>query len=487
MEPTDVDAGQTSAVATADHLIDGRREAGERRREVRDPGDGSLVGTVAWGGASEAVRAVEAAERAFAGWSGRSGRERGDILREAADLLRSRIPELAPLLAREAGKRLPEAEGELAFSAEYLRWFAEEARRVPGSVLTPESPGRRHLVLSRPAGVAVSLTPWNFPVSIQARKIAPMLAAGCTVVARVAEGTPLAVTGLFRALADAGVPAGALNLVHGPARETTEALLSQPAVRVVSFTGSTPVGSAIMTAAARRIIRPLLELGGNAPFVVFADADLDAAIDGALLGRLRNTGQSCVAANRFLVHSAVADEFAHRLAERFDALSVGHGVPQGGPVPDLGPMISGERVAAVKGLVEAAVADGGQVLTKRTVSLRGAYLAPVLVDHVPVTSRLFTEEVFGPAAGVTRFEEDHQALTLARAGDYGLASYLYTRDAERAWRFAEQLDSGILGINDPLPSVTFAPMGGTMLSGLGREGGAAGMAEFLETRHVAWR
>jgi succinate-semialdehyde dehydrogenase/glutarate-semialdehyde dehydrogenase len=491
-QTTSIQAGATSVRATPDHasqLIDGRWVDGESVRDVVDPGNGELVGTLTWGTAQDAVNAADSAARAFDDWASKTGRYRADILRDAADLLDRRAPDLSITLAREAGKRLPEAQGEIAFSAEYLRWFAEEARRVPGSVITPESGERRHLTISRPAGVALSLTPWNFPVSIQARKIAPMLAAGCTVVARASEKTPLAVTELFRALTDAGVPRGVLNLVQGPARELTSALIDHESVRVLSFTGSTEVGSAIMARAARRIVRPLLELGGNAPFLVFEDADIDAAVEGAVLARLRNTGQSCVAANRFLVHRSMADEFGERLAARFDAMTIGHGMPgEDGVVPDLGPMISAERVAAVQSLIDNAVADGAELLTRRTaVPASGAFLAPTLLRCDAPGSRILSEEVFGPAAAILAFDDDDQALAIANDTEMGLASYIFTNDPQRIWRFAENLDAGIVGVNDPLPSVAFAPMGGTKLSGIGREGASVGMEEFLETRHVAWR
>jgi succinate-semialdehyde dehydrogenase / glutarate-semialdehyde dehydrogenase len=473
----------------AQQLIDGDWKDADDTRSVSDPGNGERVGVVAWGSTADAKRAADAAAAAFESWAGLTGRDRGRILSAGADLLESRSPELAPLLAREAGKRLPEAAGELAFSVEYLRWFAEEARRPGGSVIAPETPGRRHLVVRRPAGVALSLTPWNFPVSIQARKIAPMLAAGCTVVGRVAEATPLAATELFRALHDAGLPNGVLNLVHGPAREITNELLSHPAVRVVSFTGSTGVGSSIMVQASRRIVRPLLELGGNAPFIVFEDADLDAAIEGALVAKLRNTGQSCVGANRFLVHESILEEFGTRLAQRFDALTIGHGVPDSaGSVPDLGPMISEQRVSAVQWMIDEALSAGARLLTQRsTVPTGGSFLAPTLLANVPDGANIIADEVFGPAAAISGFSSDDEALRRANNTEMGLASYIWTRSPDRIWRFAEQLDAGIVGVNDAVPSVAFAPMGGTKQSGLGREGGAIGMEEFQETRYVAWR
>ena len=467
-------------------LVDGRWSHGESGYDVTDPGTGELVGQVGWGGPADAVRAVDAAASAFDGWAATPARRRGDLLREAADLLDSRRDELAVLLAREAGKRLPEAAGELAFSAEYFRWFAEQARRPTGHELPAEAPGRRHRVLRRPAGVVASLTPWNFPCSIQARKLAPALAAGCTVVARVSEKAPLAVTEMLRCLTDAGLPAGVLNLVHGPAPEQVAALLDHDAVRVVSFTGSTHVGRQIMAAAARRVVRPVLELGGDAAFVVLDDADIEAAVEGAMLAKFRNTGQSCIAANRFLVHRCVREEFVSRLVAAVDAMSLGHGLAD--PVPDLGPVIDEERAQAVAALVREAVQAGATVLTaERGLPTQGSWAAPALLSDVPAGTRLGCEEVFGPVAAITGFDDEEEALRLADVGDMGLAGYVWSRDTGRGERFAARMHAGIVGVNDPLPSVVFAPMGGVRRSGLGREGGHEGLEEFTEAQYLAVR
>jgi len=476
-------------IRTARHLIAGRWLEGTSSTRITAPGTGEVVGELAGGDADLAVRAVDAAAAAGEEWAARSPRYRADILAGAAALLRERSADIARVLAEEAGKRLPEAEGEVAFSAEYLRWFAEEARRTSGTVHPAEAPGRRHLSFRRPAGVALSLTPWNFPVSIQARKLAPALAAGCTVVARVSEKAPLAATALIAALVDAGVPAGVLNLVHGSGRALTPALMGHPAVRVVSFTGSTGVGSSIMQEASRRIVRPLLELGGNAPFIVFDDADLDLAVEGAVIAKLRNTGQSCVGANRFLVQEGVIEEFTSRLAAAFDAMTIGSGLPDAqGVVSDVGPVIDRTRVEEVARLVDEAVAGGAEIVTAaRELPSEGSFFAPTLVAGARPTDRIVTEEVFGPAAAIVPFRDDEEALRLGNATDYGLAGYLWTRDARRVFDFGDRLDVGILGVNDPVPSVAFAPMGGTKLSGLGREGSSLGMEEFEEVRYLAWR
>ncbi|MFR9778389.1 NAD-dependent succinate-semialdehyde dehydrogenase [Micromonospora sp. MS34] len=471
-------------------LIDGTWHSPDQHLDVTNPADGSVVGRIGWGDVDDARRwarsAADAAAAALGEWGDAPARTRADLLRRAAELIDERQHTIGELLARESGKRLPEALAEVAFSAEYFRWFAEEARRPHGDLLTSEQPGRRQLTLRRPAGVVASLTPWNFPCSIQARKLAPALAAGCSVVARVSEKAPLAITELIRTLTDAGLPPGVVNLVHGPAAETTGALLDHPAVRVVTFTGSTGVGRQIMAGAARRIVRPLLELGGNAAFVVFDDADLDAAVEGAVLAKTRNTGQSCVAANRFVVHERVYDEFAHRLAARLDALTIGDGSAE--PCPDLGPVIDADRVAAVTALVDEALAAGARRLTAdRAVPTGGHYLAPTLLADVPEQMGLAREEVFGPAAGVFRFGTEEQALAMANVPEVGLAGYVYSRDAGRIWRMADRMQVGILGANDPLPSVAYAPMGGVKQAGIGREGAAEGLAEFTDVRYLAWR
>jgi succinate-semialdehyde dehydrogenase/glutarate-semialdehyde dehydrogenase len=465
-------------------LIDGEWLTPADQLEVTNPADGSLVGHVGWGTAKDAVRAADAATTALANWADLPPRKRSDILLTAAQLITERASDIGTLLAREAGKRLPEAIGEVTFSAEYFRWFAEEVRRPAGHVVPHELADRRHLTIRRPVGVVATLTPWNFPCSIQARKLAPALAAGCTVVARVSEKAPLAVAELIRCLTDAGVPRGVVNLVHGPAVELTDALLQHRAVRAVSFTGSTHVGAQIMARAASRIVRPLLELGGDAPFIVFEDADLDAAVEGALLAKFRNTGQSCIAANRFIVHDNVYDEFVGRLVAAVDAMTVGDGLA--GDCPDLGPVIDHDRVTAVDALVDEAVAGGARLLTRSfDLPSTGSYVAPALLADVPDQTTLARDEIFGPVAGIFRFRTEDEALDRANATEMGLAGYFWSRDAARGWRVAERLETGIVGVNNALPTACFAPMGGVKQSGLGREGGSAGLEEFQDVRYLA--
>lgn len=467
-------------------LINGEWRRLGKRKDVLNPANGELVGTVCWAGENLATEAANAAAGAFAGWSNTPARARAVILLRASELILERRDSIAQLLAAEAGKRLPEAVGEVTFSSEYFKWFSEEARRGKGEVMVPEDANRRHITTRSAAGVVVSLTSWNFPCSLQARKIAPALAAGCTLVLRVSERAPLAVTELVRALQDAGLPHGVVNLVHGPAREVTDALLQHPGVRVVTFTGSTAVGREVMTKAAQRIVRPLLELGGDAPFLVFDDADLDAAVDAAVIAKTRNTGQSCVAANRFIVQEGVFEEFSSRLSARLDAMSIGDGC--GEPVADLGPMIDANAVASVQKMVDEALGLGAhEITTARDVPSTGSFLRPMLLVDVPDDARLATEEVFGPVAAVFRFSDEDEAIERANRTEMGLAAYVFSTDVSRCWRIADRLEAGIIGLNDPVPSVAFAPMGGVKQSGLGREGSSLGMEEFTEPKYLAWR
>lgn len=465
------------------NLVDGAWLPVPDEREVLNPVDGSVVGTIGYADATTAHAAADAAERAFPDWASTPARTRGDILRRAADLITERAEQIGLLLAREAGKRLPEAVGEVRFSAEYFRWFAEQARRPAGSVIPQENPANRHLTIHRPAGVVASLTPWNFPCSIQARKLAPALAAGCTVVARVSEKAPLAVTQMIRCIVDAGIPRGVVNLVHGPSAEITDAYLDHPSVRVVTFTGSTGVGRSIIAKASRRVVRPLMELGGDAPFIVFDDADLDAAVEGAMLAKFRNTGQSCIGANRFFVHSSVFEEFTAKFAERVDAMTLGDGCAP--TTPDLAACIDENRVHAVDGMVAEALQAGATKITREFDLPGPCFAAPTLLVDVPDSVALSCQEVFGPAAAIFRFEDEDEVVSRANDTEMGLAGYFYTRDQSRVWRLSEQLDVGILGINNPLPTVCFAPMGGTKQSGLGREGADVGLEEFQEIRYLA--
>lgn len=463
-------------------LVNGEWYDPAGRLPVLNPVDGTLVAEIGYGTADDAAAAVYAAAAAFESWAGSPARTRSDLLLRAAEAITVRSGELGTLLARETGKRRPEAVAEIGLSAEYFRWFAEEARRHAGTIHPHEAADSRHVSMRRPAGVVATVTPWNFPCSIQARKLAAALAAGCTTVARVSDKAPLAVTEMIRCVVSAGVPPGVLNLVHGPAGEVTNAFLEHPAVRVVSFTGSTGVGRQIMAKASERIVRPLLELGGDAPFIVFEDADLERAADAAMLAKFRNAGQSCIAANRFLVHDAVYDAFVEQLAARINAMTIGDGLAD--PVPDLSSCIDDQRAQEVTKLVDEAVGKGGRKVT-RHVPVAGAFCEPALVVDAPHDCGLATTEVFGPAAGIFRITSEEEAITMANATEFGLAAYFFSTDASRYWRLAESLDFGIIGANNPLPTACFAPMGGTKQAGLGREGSSLGLEEFQETRYLA--
>ncbi len=467
-------------------LINGQWLCLNDAHEVRNPVDGTIVGCVDRAGQAEAKQAVAAAEAAAAGWAALTGRERADFLLEAARLISEREESIAALLAKEAGKRLPEAIGEVRGSADYFRWFAEEIRRSQGVIYQHEDSTRRHLSIMKPAGVVATLTPWNFPCSIQARKLAPALAAGCTVVARVSDKAPLAVTEMFRCLTEAGIPDGVVNLVHGPAAEITEAYLSQSAVRVVSFTGSTAVGARVMELASRHIVRPLLELGGDAPFIVFDDADLDQAVENAMLAKFRNTGQSCIGANRFLIQEGVYEDFMSRFAEAISAMSVGDGVAE--EVPDLGPCIDQKAIVRLSELRDEAIAGGARQVSRTvTVPEQGAFFAPTLLENIPADCRIASEEIFGPIATAWKFETEEEAIACANSTSMGLAGYVCTTNLGRAWRVMEHLNVGVVGINEPLPTVPFAPMGGVKESGLGREGASHGLEEFQEVCYASMR
>jgi succinate-semialdehyde dehydrogenase/glutarate-semialdehyde dehydrogenase len=464
--------------------VDGKWNDPAQRCDVLNPADGAVTGSIGYGGADDARAAADAAARAFGAWSTTTARERSDLLIALSAELGGDADRIGTLLAQESGKRRPEGIGEVRFAAEYFRWFGEQIRRPVGETLPNEVPGRRHVVTRRPSGVALCLTPWNFPVSIQARKLAPALAAGATTVSRVSEKAPLAAVEMFRCLDRVGFPPGVANLVHGPAGELTDALLAHPAVRVVSFTGSTEVGRHVMAGAAQRIVRPALELGGDAAFIVFDDANLDDAIEGALVAKFRNNGQSCIAANRFLVQDAVYDEFVRRLSARVDEMSLGD--PLGDPVPDLGPLIDAERVTAVDAVVAEALAAGARRLTReRDLPEAGSYTAPVLLGDVPDETSLACSEVFGPVAGVFPFHTEAEAIARANRTEMGLAGYVYTADLGRAERTQAKLEAGIIGVNNPLPSAVYAPMGGVKQSGLGREGAAEGLHEFTDVCYAA--
>ena len=452
--------------------------------EVVDPADGQLLARVADGSVTDAVEALDAAVAAQGAWAATAPRERGEILRSAFELVASRADDLAMLMSLEMGKAVAEAKGEVAYGNEFFRWFSEEAVRIHGRWMQAPAGGSRLLTIKKPVGPCFFVTPWNFPLAMGTHKIGPAIAAGCTMVVKPAHQTPLTMLALAGLLTEAGLPDGVLNVVPTTrAKEMSEALQGDDRLRKVSFTGSTGVGRTLVRQSADQLQRVSMELGGNAPFVVFEDADVDAAVDGAMTAKMRNMGEACTAANRFLVHASVAEEFAEKLAARMGALTVGRGQDDG---VDVGPLIEEKAVESVSQLVTDAVHDGARLLTGGTVpDGPGFFYPPTVLLGVPADSAINAEEIFGPVAPITTFETEDEAVARANDTEYGLASYVYTRDLSRTIRMAERLEYGMVGINTGLISNPAAPFGGVKSSGFGREGGFEGIEEYLETTYVA--
>lgn len=451
---------------------------------VTDPATEETIAEVADATAEDALDAVAAADAAAAGWAATAPRERAECLRRAWALMMERAEPLARLMTLENGKALPDARGELAYAAEFFRWYAEEAVRAEGHIQTAPAGTNRILVLRQPIGVSILITPWNFPAAMATRKIGPALAAGCTVVLKPASDTPLTALAMGALLMEAGVPEGVVNVL--PSRRSgpvVTAMLQDPRVRKLSFTGSTEVGRGLLHQAADGIVNCSMELGGNAPFIVFDDADLESAVSGAMVAKMRNGGEACTSANRFLVQRGIAGEFAGRLSEAMGALRIGPGLDDG---VQLGPLINAAGRDKVDSLVSGAVRDGARV------SVGGAvpdgpgffYPATVLVD-VPADAAILREEIFGPVAPVVVFDTDEEAVALANDTEYGLVAYVYTRDLQRGLRCSEALESGMVGLNRPIVSDPAAPFGGVKQSGLGREGGHDGLLEFMESKYIA--
>ena len=451
---------------------------------VVDPADGQVLTRVADGSVTDAVEALDAAVAAQPEWAATPPRERGEVLRGAFELVRERTEDLALLMSLEMGKAVAEAKGEVAYGNEFFRWFSEEAVRIHGRWMQAPAGGSRLLTIKKPVGPCFFVTPWNFPLAMGTRKIGPAIAAGCTMVVKPAHQTPLTMLALTAILTEAGLPDGVLNVVPTTrAKEMSEALQADDRLRKVSFTGSTAVGRTLVRQSADQLQRVSMELGGNAPFLVFEDADVDAAVDGAMVAKMRNMGEACTAANRFLVHADVAEEFAEKLAARMGALTVGRGQDEG---VDVGPLIEEKAVESVSQLVTDAVHDGARLLVGGTVpDGPGFFYPPTVLVDVPADSAINAEEVFGPVAPITTFRTEDEAVERANATEYGLASYVYTRDLARTIRMAERLDYGMVGINTGLISNPAAPFGGVKASGFGREGGFEGIEEYLETTYVA--
>lgn len=452
---------------------------------VDNPATEEQIAEVADGGVADAAAAMDAAAAAQPGWAARSPRDRADILRRVYDMLIAQEDRFARLITLENGKSLTDARAELRYAAEFFRWFSEEAVRNLGQMSTAPASGARILVQHKPAGVAVLVTPWNFPAAMGTRKIAPALAAGCTCVLKPAAETPLTMLALAEVMAAAGVPAGVVNIVTtSRAADVVDAWLADPRARVVSFTGSTAVGKHLLRAAADGVVNPRMELGGNAPFIVFADADLDAAVEGAMIAKMRNMGEACTAANRFYVHADVHDAFAERFTAAMAALRVGNGLDEGVAV---GPLVSARALEKVEGFVDDALARGARALTggRRLATERGFFYEPTVLVDVPDDAECLAEEIFGPVAPIQRFTDEDEVIARANATPYGLAAYLFTADLRRGLRVSERLDFGMIGLNRGLVSDPAAPFGGVKQSGLGREGAHEGLMEFLETQYIS--
>jgi succinate-semialdehyde dehydrogenase/glutarate-semialdehyde dehydrogenase len=454
-----------------------------RSIDVVDPSTGRVIKTIADASVADGARAVDAAAAAQASWAATAPRVRGEILRGAFDLLQERADDFALLMTLEMGKPLAEARGEVTYGGEFLRWFGEEAVRISGRYgVNPEGTGRM-IVTHVPVGPSYLITPWNFPLAMATRKIAPALAAGCTAIVKPAELTPLTTLYFARLLEDAGLPAGVLGVITTSASgEVSAPIIADPRLRKLSFTGSTPVGRTLLTQAAQNVLRTSMELGGNAPFLVFDDADLDKAVDGAMLAKFRNIGQACTAANRFIVHESVAAEFAARVTERVQALTIGRGTDEG---VTIGPLIDHRAVTKADDLVRDAVRRGATLLTGGArVEGDGSFYQPTVLTDVAAGSDILREEIFGPVVTIVPFTDEADAVAKANDTEYGLVSYVFTRDLARGQRLIESLQTGMMGLNVGVVSNAAAPFGGVKQSGIGREGGSEGIHEYLETKYV---
>ncbi|GAC1424239.1 MAG: NADP-dependent succinate-semialdehyde dehydrogenase [Burkholderiaceae bacterium] len=452
---------------------------------VNNPADDSTIGLVPNMGAAEAQVAIDAAAAAFPGWSARTGKERAAIMRKWFDLVVANADDLAALLTAEQGKPLSEARGEVVYGASFIEWFAEEAKRISGDVMASTWSDKRMVVLKQPIGVCASITPWNFPIAMITRKVAPAIAAGCTIIIKPAEQTPLSALALAVLAHEAGLPPGVINVVTADARRSIEVgnvLCASTKVRHLSFTGSTPVGRILMQQCAPTVKKLALELGGHAPFIVFDDADLDAAVAGALQSKYRNAGQTCVCTNRFYAHTSIYQAFVEKLAVGAARIKVGDGLGAG---VEQGPLIDSQAIEKVQDHVADAVSKGATVLTGGKMhKLGGHFYEPTVLSDITADMKIMREETFVPVAAVIRFSTEEEVIAAANDTDFGLASYFYSRDIGRVWRVAEQLEYGMVGINTGLISNEVAPFGGVKQSGLGREGSRYGMDEYLEMKYL---
>jgi succinate-semialdehyde dehydrogenase/glutarate-semialdehyde dehydrogenase len=453
-------------------------------KEVIDPATGQLIGTVPNLGATETRRAIDGADKALPDWRTRTAKERAQILRKWFDLMMANQEDLAKLMTIEQGKPLSESRGEIAYAAAFLEWFGEEGKRAYGDVIPAHGRDKRIIVLKQPIGVTAAITPWNFPAAMIARKVAPALAAGCTMVIKPSELTPYSALAMCVLAERAGVPAGVVSVVTGDSKPIGAELTSNPTVRKLSFTGSTAVGKLLMAQCASTLKKLSLELGGNAPFIVFDDADVDTAIAGAIASKYRNAGQTCVCANRIYVQSGIYDRFAERLAEIASQMKVGNGLDEETVV---GPLIDEKAIKKVEAHVSDALAKGATLLTggKRRDGA-GTFYVPTVLTGVKANMLPMREETFGPVAPLMKFETDEEAIRLANASEFGLASYFYSQNLQRCWRVAEALECGIVGINEGIISTEVAPFGGIKESGFGREGSKYGLEEYMELKYLCF-
>lgn len=458
--------------------------AGGSTIDVEDPSTGETLCAVADATIDDARAALDAACDAAASWRQTAPRERGDVLRRAYDMIVEQTDEIALLMTLEMGKPISESKAEITYANNFLRWYSEEAVRINGRFTVNEAGNGRVLTMKQPIGPCLFITPWNFPLAMGTRKIGPAIAAGCTMVVKPAKQTPLCMLKLAQILEAAGLPGGVLNIITAEkSGDTMGPLIADPRTRKLSFTGSTSVGKALIKQAAEQVLKVSMELGGNAPFLVFQDADIDAAVDGAMIAKMRNMGEACTSANRFHVHESVAEEFADKLAAKIGAMTVGRGTEDGIQV---GPLINGDERDKVHALVEDAVGRGAKVLAGgEVIDGPGHFYRPTVLGSVPKDARVLSEEIFGPVAPVTTFSTEEEAIAAANDTEYGLVAYLFTQDLNRAFRVTEALESGMIGLNQGMVSNAGAPFGGVKQSGFGREGGPEGMEEYLETKYVA--
>jgi succinate-semialdehyde dehydrogenase/glutarate-semialdehyde dehydrogenase len=449
---------------------------------VTDPGTGAVLGTVPNMGEAETARAIAAADAALPAWRARTAADRAQLLRCLFDLMIAHQDDLGELLSREQGKPFAEARGEIGYGASFVEWFAEEGKRAYGEVIPGHAPDRRIVCIKQGIGVVAAITPWNFPTAMITRKLGPALAAGCTIVIKPASATPYSALALAVLAEKAGIPAGVVNVVTGSARAIGGEMTRNPTVRKLTFTGSTEIGVQLMRESADTMKKLSMELGGNAPFLVFDDADVDAAIEGAMVSKFRNNGQTCVCTNRFYVQDGVYDEFVAKLAARVKAMKIGYGMDEGTVV---GPLIDEGAVAKVEEHLADALAGGATLLAGgKRAAQGGTYFEPTVVANVKADMKLAREETFGPLAGVIRFTHEADAIAMANDTEFGLASYFYARDISRVWRVAEALEAGMVGINTGLISTEVAPFGGVKMSGLGREGSRHGLDDYMEIKYL---